>query len=104
MEQIRMQVIDETCEKWKAAVKNSFDDATRKEKAREKTRKEKHMRKHKFAIYFTWNDGFEDADNVESRQERDMVIRDMINRNEFKEISYCRIYANGEYGKLTKVL
>lgn len=62
------------------------------------------MRKHKFAIYFTWNDGFEDAFNVESKEDRDFNIKDMLERKDFKSISYCRIYANGEYGKEIKVL
>lgn len=52
----------------------------------------------KYAVYFTWNDGFEDSFNVDSAKERDMNIKDMIKRNEFKSILYCPIYANGEYG------
>lgn len=62
------------------------------------------MRKHKFAIYFTWNDGTVDSFNVDSKADRDLNIKEMIRRKEFKSISYCRIYANGEYGKNTKVL
>ena len=58
----------------------------------------------KYAIYFTWNDGFEDSFNVDSAKERDMNIKDMIARKEFKSISYCRIYANGEYGMIKDVL
>lgn len=58
----------------------------------------------KYAIYFTWNDNFQDSFNVESAKERDLNIKNMISRKEFKEISYCRIYANGEYGKIKKVL
>lgn len=58
----------------------------------------------KYAVYFTWNDGFEDAFNVDSAKERDMNIKEMIERKEFKEIRFCKIYANGEYGKETKVL
>lgn len=58
----------------------------------------------KYAIYWTWNDGFEDTDILLNRKERDICIKDMISRNEFKEISYCKIYANGEYGKRVKVL
>ena len=53
----------------------------------------------RYAIYFIWNDGFEDAFNVDSAAERDMNIKEMISRGDFKEIRYCRIYANGEYGK-----
>ena len=58
----------------------------------------------KYAVYFTWNDGFRDTFNVGSAKERDNTIRDMIDRQDFKSISYCRIYANGEYGKLIQVL
>ena len=58
----------------------------------------------KYAIYFTWNDGFEDSFNVSSANERDMNIKNMIARKEFKSISYCRIYASGEYGKRIKAL
>lgn len=52
----------------------------------------------RFAIYFTWNDGFADTFNVDNAKERDMNIKDMVARNEFKSISYCPIYANGGYG------
>lgn len=58
----------------------------------------------KYAVYFTWNDGFEDAFNVDSAKERDMNIKEMIERKDFKEIRFCKIYASGEYGKETKVL
>lgn len=58
----------------------------------------------RYAVYFTWNDGFEDSFNVDSALERDLNINDMIKRNEFIKIEYCRIYANGEYGKRIKVL
>lgn len=58
----------------------------------------------KYAVYFKWNDGFEDSFNVENAKDRDFNIKDMIQRKDFKEISYCRIYANGEYGIEVKVL
>lgn len=58
----------------------------------------------KYAIYFTWNDGFRDVFNVDSAQERDMNIAEMIERNEFSEIHYCRIYSNGEYGRSIQVI
>ena len=58
----------------------------------------------KYAIYFTWNDGFRDTFNVESARERDLNIADMLARKEFKEIRYCPIYADGEYGKDKYVL
>ena len=59
--------------------------------------------RYKYAIYFTWNDGTEDTFNVYNAKERDMNIKEMINRGDFKEISYCRIYANGEYGIDVKI-
>ena len=58
----------------------------------------------RYAVYFTWNDGFEDSFNVDSAKERDTNIKDMIARKEFKSISYCRIYANAEYGMRKNVL
>ena len=57
-----------------------------------------------YAVYFTWNDGFKDTFNAMSARERDLSINDMLKRKEFKEISYCPIYANGEYGIDKKVL
>ena len=59
----------------------------------------------KYAIYFTWkDDGFQDTFNVDNAQDRDMNIKDMIQRGDFSEIRYCKIYANGEYGIETKAL
>ena len=58
----------------------------------------------RYAIYWTWNDGFEDTAIVYSAKERDVNIKDLIDRKEFKAISYCPIYANGEYGSRTTVL
>lgn len=60
--------------------------------------------RYKYAVYFTWNDGTEDSFNTVDAEDRDMNIKQMIERKEFKEISWCRIYASGEYGKITKVL
>ena len=60
--------------------------------------------KYRYAIYFVWNDGFEDSFNVKNAAERDSNIKDMISRDEFKEIGYCRIYADGEYGTFKTVL
>ena len=60
--------------------------------------------KDRYAVYFTWNDGFEDSFNCSNAKERDNNIKEMISRKEFKSISWCRIYSNGEYGKETKVL
>lgn len=58
----------------------------------------------KYAIYWTWNDDTEDTDIADSAKERDIAIKDMLNRKCFKKISYEKIYKNGEYGMWTKVL
>ena len=58
----------------------------------------------RYAIYFTWKDGFKDSFNVKSAEERKFNIEEMLLRNEFSYIAYCPIYANGEYGKRTKVI
>lgn len=58
----------------------------------------------KYAIYFTWKDGTEDSFNVDSAEERDMNIEDMLKRNDFKEIKYCPIYSSGEYGRRRDIL
>lgn len=60
--------------------------------------------KYRYAIYFTWNDGTEDSINVYDAEERNFNIKDMIERGDFKEISWCKIYSNGEYGIKHKVL
>ena len=60
--------------------------------------------RYRWAVYFTWNDGTEDSFNCTDAKERDMNIKEMIARKDFKAISYCRIYADGEYGKDIKVL
>jgi len=60
--------------------------------------------KYRYAVYFIWNDGFEDAINCTDAEDRDLNIKEMIERKEFKSIEWCRIYANGEYGKHNKVL
>ena len=59
----------------------------------------------RYAVYFTWkNDGFKDSFIAADRNDRDVNIRQMLDRKEFKEISYCKIYKNGEYGKHVNVL
>lgn len=58
----------------------------------------------KYAIYFTWYDGENDSFNVDSAKERDINIKNMLSRKEFKRIRYCKIYTNGEYGKTINVL
>jgi len=62
------------------------------------------MTRYRYAIYFTWNDGTEDSFNVYDAQERDLNIKEMKVRGDFKSISWCKIYANGEYGRTNKVL
>lgn len=58
----------------------------------------------RYAVYFTWkDDGMMDTFNVESAKERDLNIREMLKRGEHKDISYCPIYASGEYGARIKV-
>lgn len=59
----------------------------------------------RYAIYYTWkDDNSRDTFNADNAKERDMNIRNLISRNKFKDISYCPIYANGEYGIRKKVL
>lgn len=58
----------------------------------------------RYAIYFTWNDGTEDSFNVDNAKERDLNIKEMLERHDFKYISFCKIYKNGEHGKLKKAL
>ena len=58
----------------------------------------------KYAIYFAWGDNEKDSFIVNNAKERDSNINDMIDRKEFKEILYCKIYKNGEYGRRIKVL
>ena len=58
----------------------------------------------KYAIYFTWGDNEKDSFIVSNAKERDSNIKDMIDSKEFKEILYCKIYKNGEYGRRIKVL
>lgn len=60
--------------------------------------------RYKYAVYFTWNDGVEDSFNTYDAQERDLNIREMIMRGEFKSISYRRIYCNGEYGSIRNII
>lgn len=52
----------------------------------------------KYAIYFTWNDGTEDSFDAIDAKDRDLNIKEMIERKEFKRISYSKKYANGEIG------
>lgn len=54
---------------------------------------------YRWAVYFRWKDEhLEDSFNCETAKERDECIKDMLSRNDFAEIRYCRIYASGEYG------
>ena len=57
----------------------------------------------KYAIYFEWLDGVKDSIIVNGITERDLNIKNMIARKEFKYIEYCKIYKSGEYGKRIKI-
>ena len=57
----------------------------------------------KYAIYFTWKDGVEETFSVYDAKARDWNINEMITIKDFTNISYCKIYANGEYGKRKEV-
>ena len=58
----------------------------------------------RYCIYFTWKDGTRDSINVDSAKERNLNIKDMLDRDEFSHISYCPIYNSGEYGMEKVVL
>lgn len=59
----------------------------------------------RYAVYFTWkDDGTQDTFNCEDARERDMNIREMLSKNEFSKIEWCRIYKSGEYGPRKRVL
>lgn len=60
--------------------------------------------KNEYAIYFVWNDGFEDSVKVTGARDRDIKIKDMLDRKDFFAITYCIIYANGDYGMTMKVI
>ena len=53
----------------------------------------------KYAICFTWKDGTKDTFDVYDAKARDWSINKMIVRKEVVNISYCKIYASGEYGE-----
>lgn len=38
-----------------------------------------------YAVYFAWNDGFEDSFNVENAKDRDMNIKEMIARGDLSQ-------------------
>lgn len=58
----------------------------------------------RYAVFFTWEDGFKDSFNCENAEERDLNIKDMFNRKEFIYIAYEKIYQSGEHGKRIAVL
>lgn len=51
----------------------------------------------RYVIYYTWKDGTNDSFIVDNAKERDLHLKNLLLRNEFKSISYCCIYADGEY-------
>lgn len=57
-----------------------------------------------YAIYFIWkDDNFEDSFNVYSTADRDLNLSELKIRTDISEVSWCRIYSNGEYGRIIKV-
>ena len=60
--------------------------------------------RYKYAIYYRWLiDGMQDSFNVKDAQERDLNIKTLIESGDKFDISYCRIYANGEDGKRIEI-
>ena len=58
----------------------------------------------RYAVYWTWKkDGMQDSDIAHSAQQRDTWIREMLKRGEHKEIAWCQIKADGEYGRRIRV-
>ena len=53
----------------------------------------------KYAIYFTYKGGTEETFNVYDAKARDWNINEMTATKDFTNISYCEIYASGEYGE-----
>lgn len=58
----------------------------------------------KYAIYFVWKDNQEDTIICDNSFDKNLNIRNMLERHEFKKISYCKIYKSGEYGKRVIIL
>lgn len=57
-----------------------------------------------YAIYFTWKeDNFKDSFNVYSTVDRDLNLAELKIRTDISEVSWCRIYSSGEYGRTIKV-
>lgn len=54
----------------------------------------------KYAIYFTWaEDNEKDSVKEDNAKKRDRTIKYMKKVGWFKDIRYCPIYKNGEYGQ-----
>lgn len=54
----------------------------------------------RYAIYFTWvEDNEKDSVTVHNAKERNRDIRYMKRTGWFKDIRFCPIYKNGEYGQ-----
>ncbi len=58
----------------------------------------------RYAIYFTWNDGYQDSFNVDNVKDLDMSLKELLSYIQIKSISYCSISADGEYSKRKYVL
>ena len=65
----------------------------------------RYIRPRQYVIYFIWSDdNTEDSIIVETAQERDIEINNMIKRKDFSYISWCYIYQDGEYGQTHIIL
>lgn len=60
----------------------------------------------RYKVYYRHNDVFAnwEAFDVESASERDAEIERMFATCEFKDIRYCKLYADGSEGEFVKVL
>lgn len=57
----------------------------------------------RYTIYFIWNDGTEDSFNVTNAKDRDFNINEMLKSREYRSISYCKLYSDGEHGSDIKI-
>lgn len=57
----------------------------------------------RYAIYLTWEDGFEDSIIETGAYVRDLSLKELKEREDIVEVSYCKIYKSGEYCKRIKV-
>ena len=57
----------------------------------------------KYAIYFTYKGGTEETFDVYDAKTRDWNINEMTARKGFTNISYCKVYTNGEHGERKEI-